>query len=368
MGGKSKAPPTPDYSALAKEQGVIDKEAFEYQTKANRIDQTNPYGSKTYDQDPTTGEWKETTSYNPEYQKIFDAETANKQGLTDAASGLIPQIKDAYGQPLDTSGLTRPDAWKGTAVPTTEGLEDWGKLDFSDNPELADSGFGAVQEVQDAMMSRLRPGLQQGNDAEVARLKAQGITEGSPAWQAAMSAQNNRRNDAEQQALLGAAGEYGNIFNRSLASRKLANEEDVTSAEYANTLRGKQWGEGKDIFTMGNQAEVLGRTADTDDYNRELEEMLLKRGLPMEEYLKLTGGGSNAPSLNFSNSYFNQGNAGGPDLAGAAEKTYNANTAVANANNARRAGMLSGLGSVAGSFFGPIGTAVGGAIGAKIAG
>jgi len=366
MTSKAKTPPPPDYKALAIQQAEIDKAAVEAQTKANRVNQVGPYGSQTWGQDEQ-GNWTQTQSYNPEYQAMLDKQMNYSNQLTDTAGGMLGNVKDALGQPIDFSGLTKPDEWQGAAVPGTENLQDWGSLDFSDNPELADSGFGAVEQVRDAMMSRLQPGLEQGNAAEVARLKSQGITEGSPAWQAAMQSQGQRANDANQQALLGAAGEYGNIFNRSLQARQLANTEDVTSAEYANSLRGQQWGESKDIFGMGNTAEGLERSADTQDYERQLKEMLMKRSLPLEEYNKLMGSAGENPDLTFG-SFFNEARANGPDIAGAADKSYAAEMEAAAAKAKAKAGMLSTVGSIAGSFFGPLGTAAGGMLGTALAG
>ena len=76
MGGKSsKAPKTPDYTALANQQAAAAKAAAEEQTKANRANQTNPMGSSTWTQDPTTGQWTQNVTWDP-------AVTANvKQGL-----------------------------------------------------------------------------------------------------------------------------------------------------------------------------------------------------------------------------------------------------------------------------------------------
>jgi hypothetical protein len=369
MGGKSSTPPAPDYSALAKEQAGLNKEAFEYQTKANRVDQTNPYGSTKWDQDPTTGEWSQNTQYNPEYQAILDAKTGQASELTDTAGGLLAGVKNAYSTPFDTSGFTQVEGWKGTAAPDQNKLSDWGSIDYSDNPELGGTGFGAVQEVQDAMMSRLRPGLEQGNAAEIARLKAQGITEGTPAWQAAMQSQGQRFNDAEQQALLGAAGEYGNIFDRTFRARQLADTEETNAAQFANSLRGQQWGEEKDVYGIGVQNELLSRAADTEDRTRQYDEGLLARNMPLDEYQRLTGAAGGVPNLSFGD-YYNQGNAGAADVVGAAGQDYDTRVAANNIKNKNKGGLLSGIGSVAGGIIGGIygGGAPGAVAGSSIGG
>jgi hypothetical protein len=297
----------------------------------------------------------------------MDQQRNYQSQLTDVSGGMLSGIKDAMGQPISFEGMQDIQSWKGSALPDTSKMQDWGQVDLSDNPALAESGFGGVEAVQKAMMSRLQPGLEQGNAAEIARLKAQGITEGSPAWQAAMQSQGQRANDASQQALLGSMGAYGDIFNRSLAARQQMTGEDFRAAEYANSLRGQQFGEGQQEYMMGNQQEVMARAAQTDDRTRQIEEMLMKRHMPLNEYSQLMGAAGGAPNMDFEN-YFNQGNAGAADIAGAAEKTYAAQMEAAAAKAKSKAGMMSAIGSVAGSFFGPIGTAVGGAIGSKLGG
>jgi hypothetical protein len=346
---------------LATQQAALNKTAAEDQTRANRVNQYNAYGSQTWSTG-ADGRDVQTTTYNPEYQRLLDTQRSYDQNLMDTAGGMLSGIRDATGQPIDFSGLTQPREWQGTDLPDMSNLQDWGSIDFSDNPELADAGFGAVESVRDAMMSRLQPGLQRGADQEIARLKSMGITEGSPQMQAALEQQGHRMNDAEQQALLGAAGEYGNIFNRSLQARQQSVGEEMATAEYANSLRGQQYGEGKDRWAMSNQNEVLARTADEDDYSRQLREMLMKRQLPLSEYQQLMGTTSGAPNLSFPG-YANAASGGAMDVYGAAGDQYAASMGGYNAIQARKAGAIGALGSIAGSFFGPAGTMVGGAAG-----
>jgi hypothetical protein len=374
MGGSSKAPPPPDYEKLAVQQAGLNKEAFEYQTKANRVNQTNSTGSSTWSQDPTTGQWNQSQQYSPEYQKIIDAQRGNTQSLTDTASGMLGGIKDAYSQPFDTSGMTNVQGWQGSAAPDTSKMENWGKIDYSDNPALADSGFGGVESVQKAMMSRLQPALDQGNAAEIARLKSQGITEGSPAWQAAMQSQGQKANDANQQALLGSMGAYGDIFNRSLQARQQSVGEEAQAANYANALRGQQLGEGTTMFNIGNQAEALQRGADEADRTRQMQEALMQRQLPLQEYQQLMGAAGGVPGMQFGN-FFNQGNAGAADITGGAQQTYQAQMDAYNASQKAKAGMLGGVGSVAGGIIGgvasmgnPAGVMAGAAAGSAIGG
>jgi len=373
MSKSPKTPPPPDYAGLAQQQAGLNKEAFEYQTRANRPNQSNPYGTSTWSQD-AQGNWSQSEQFSPEYQKLFDQQTQQQQQLGGMAGGMLGGVQQAMGQPMDTSGMTDIRGWQGTAAPDTSQMEGWGNIDFSDNAALADSGFGGVEAVQKAMMSRLQPGLEQGNAAEIARLKAQGITEGSPAWQAAMQSQGQRMNDASQQALLGSMGAYGDIFNRSLQARQQGVGEEMSAAQYANSLRGQQFGEGKSMYDIGNQRELLAREADTADRARQMAEAEAARYRPLQEYQALRGAAGGAPELGF-NSFFNQGNAGAADMYGAAEKDYQARLDAANAAAKKKGGMMSGIGTMGGAIIGGIyggpagaaaGASAGGALGSAI--
>jgi len=371
MTSSQKAPPPPDYKALAEQQAGLNKEAFEYQTKANRVNQSGPAGSSSWTQGPD-GTWSQTEQYNPEYQKILDAQRGNTQALTDQATGMLGGIKNAMGQPLDMSGMTDVQGWQGQQPIDKSGMQDWGQLDFNSLDPLAGAGFGSVQEIQKAMMSRLQPGLEQGNAAEQARLKAQGITEGSPAWQAAMQSQGQKMNDAQQQALLGSMGAYGDIFNRSLASRQQGVGEQTKSAEYANSLRNQQYGEGLQDFNTGNQAEMLSRGASEQDRTRQLQEALMQRQLPLSEYQALMGSAGGVPALSF-NSFFNQGNAGAADLTGAAQQQYQAQLDNYNLAQKKKGGLMAGIGTaggaiIGGMYGGPAGAAAGASAGGALGG
>ena len=58
--------------------------------------------------------------------------------------------------------------------------------------------------------------MDQARQGEIARLKAQGITENSDAWGRSMDTLNRNDVDARNQALLYGAQENNNIFNRGL--------------------------------------------------------------------------------------------------------------------------------------------------------
>lgn len=66
MGSKSKAPPPPDYTKLALEQARLQNELVDKQTAANRVNQVTALGQVNWSQDPVTGQWTQTETWNPE--------------------------------------------------------------------------------------------------------------------------------------------------------------------------------------------------------------------------------------------------------------------------------------------------------------
>ena len=86
------APEPIDYIGQAHAQGQENRDTAQYNAALNRVDQTGPYGSKTYSlregadtSNPQPGDWLETTSFSPTMQGIFDTQN----NLTTAAQARV---------------------------------------------------------------------------------------------------------------------------------------------------------------------------------------------------------------------------------------------------------------------------------------
>jgi hypothetical protein len=193
-------------------------------------------------------------------------------------------------------------------------------------PEL---GFGAVQQIQDAMMQRLNPGLQKQRSAAQQRLASQGITLGSEAENDVQGQLNESENAANREALLSAMGAYGDITGRQLQGRQ------QQMAEYAQRQQGRQ---------------------------QQLTEEAYQRSLPLSELNAILRGNQvQAPQFS---SFSGQGATAGPDLSGAAESQYQAALGGSNANKAAGAGIGSAVGGLLGTMIMPgVGTAIGSSLG-----
>ena len=192
MSKKAKTPPATDYSALATQQADLNNAAIEKTTLANRVNQTNPFASLNWTQDPSTGQGSQDVSLNAGDQSNLD----RMRGIT---GNLTGQAANAMSSPFDISGA----------------------------PEMPDSGFGAVQEIQDAMMYRMAPDLLRQRQRQEAQLVAQGVggNTNSEAWDRAQQDLGRNEIDASMQALLAGAKEYGNIYDRGMTNRNQWLEE-----------------------------------------------------------------------------------------------------------------------------------------------
>lgn len=314
-GGKGGgAPPPPDYAAAAQQTAAGNLEATRAAAKANRVNQITPYGSLTYTQN-------QTPTFNA------DAYRASLDAYNQARQSYQPQT-DEYGNVINSMTMTAPNyadfmtqpdpdsGWTATQTlsPAQQQLLDYqnqtslglGQLsqkglgyvsEMLDNPfdtsALPSTGFNPSQTYQDAYMQRLNPQIQQSREQTDQRLANQGITVGSKAYEEAKRIQAQRENDL----LLGATTQG---FGTGLQARQQGfNEAAYQRNEPLNTLNAVRTG-----AQVTNPSYV---------------------SVPQQATTK------------------------GADLLGAETALGNYNTASANADAAKSAGMTSGLFSLAGT-------------------
>jgi hypothetical protein len=178
MGG-SKAPAAPDYVGAAQAQGAADLQAAIATGKINNPTVNNPYGSQTVTWGGAQGtEPTINQTLSPEQKKIFDANNAAKETLSNAGITSANQVQSALGTPLDYSKLG--------PAPT--------------------GSVKARQDVIDAAMSRVNTDTAGQRTAKNSELIAAGIRPGTPAYETAMAGIDRQYNDARQQAILNATG------------------------------------------------------------------------------------------------------------------------------------------------------------------
>lgn len=156
--GKPQAPGSPDYAGAAYAQA-----------NASHSNQNTPYGNLNWTQanpkDPKS-QWTSTINLNPLGQQTLDAQMRMSQGLGQKAEGAMGNINT-------------------------------GPMDLSSVGKIQDQAYGA-------MTSRLDPQWQQREQMQKTQLANQGLAPGGEAYTNAMRDFGNQRNDAYQQAQLGA--------------------------------------------------------------------------------------------------------------------------------------------------------------------
>jgi hypothetical protein len=371
MGGKAPAPPpAPDYVALAKQQAGLDRETARVNAQLNRVNQTDQYGNQTtYSQDANNpDQWTQTTTMSPEQQKLYEADTQAKLGLASAGQGLLGRATDAVSDPFSYNGMTDVKALDLGTRPTEDQFGDYQNYDYSKLGAMPDAGFGAVQQVQDAMMSRLDPALQKRRSDEQARLAAQGITQGGLAYQGSQDTLNRGENDANQQALLGAMGASGDLFNRAMAVRQQGGSEMTAATDLANALRSQKRSEGMEDYDAGIRNQLMDRATSQEDRNRQINEAMFQRTNPLNEFNSFMSG-TQVQGPDFTKVNQATGSSAA-DIFGATQKQYLDNVDRANAAAAGKGNKAKGAasGAASGAAMGTMimpgwGTAIGGVLG-----
>jgi hypothetical protein len=276
MGKKTVA--APNYTAAAKAQGDANLEAQQQSIIGQNPNVTNPYGTQTVTW--TTDESGNkipnlNQTFSPEQQALYEKETANQGLLADLAGKGATAAGSVIGQNLDLSG-----------APAAPGNYDTTR-----------------KSVYDAMMGRVNEDYANTTDQTNSKLIAAGLRPGSKAYDNQMFQLQRGRNDAMQQAQLGAGAEAERAFGMDTTARKNA-----------------------------------------------IAEILAQRQTPLNEITALMSGSQ--VQNPFSMPGYTGSGVNAPDYYGAVGDTYQAKLAAANAKNAGIGNAMSGLFSIGSAFAG----------------
>jgi hypothetical protein len=315
----------PDYQSAARQTSASD-------LAANRLNQTNAYGSLNYNQ---TG----TDQYgNPTFTQ---SQTLNPQ-LQSAINSNMGQL----GQPFQAPQFQGQDMasmnYFGSRLnqqqfnPATQ-LKPLAEYDVNtqiNQAALPSYGINPGQVYSDAIMQRLQPSLQRQTQALDAQLANQGIMPGSKAYETAKILQGQTQNDALTSAITQGMGvglqanqqQFGQNFNvagADLAARQAINQQGMAG----NSLAYQQ--------QLANQG--LGMQAQGQAFNQALAEAML----PYQQATALKGLAS--PS------FASYATTMPTNYLGAMQQSYQGDVANANAQNAYNNSFTSGLFNLGGS-------------------
>nr|DAF83379.1 MAG TPA: Neck appendage protein [Caudoviricetes sp.]DAK00511.1 MAG TPA: Neck appendage protein [Caudoviricetes sp.] len=184
----------------------------------------------------------------PRYRQFADGPSLQ----TGIASG--GGIADGYDR-----GATIADSYdRGGAIQT--GLGDAGQITRDFGP--ADGYAGNMQAVQDGMMKRLGPQMDQQRTALETQLANQGIRVGSDAYESAMRQLNQGQNDQRTSVVLAAGQEQSRLANLDAqragfqnAAQQQAYAQMLAGGQFANSAQAQQNAQNAALAQFGNAAQ-----------------------------------------------------------------------------------------------------------------
>lgn len=401
--GKPKAPTPPDPKETAAAQTGTNVSTSIANAALGNVNQVTPYGNLTYNQsgthkftDPTTGKTIDVPTYtatqtlSPSQQAIFEQSQQAQGNLAKIGNQQSAFLADYLNKPMDFSNL--PAGGDASKINTPQYQQ------FQSGPQLstqiADAGAiqtqlgdagqitkdygpkdgyaGNVQQVQDALFSRLNPQLDRQRQELETSLANQGIRIGSTAYDTAMNQYNQGVNDQRTSVLLAAGQEQSRLanldaqragfqnaaqqqqYNQLLGSGQFANAaqqqqfaQNATQGEFGNTARQQMFQNQNSVTGQNNALQDQRMNAQLAQFNAAnqqrqmaLQEAYARRAQPINEITSLLSG-AQVQNPNFVNT--NMPNIPTVDYAGLVNENYNQRLGVYNQQMAQRQGLLGGL-------------------------
>lgn len=428
FGGGNDAPAAPDPYAVANAQGTANIDAARVTTALNRANQVTPYGSLTWAQggsgyDKTGYEnalkawqdaggtgtkpeqssygynpdaWTSTVTLDPRIQSLLDSSLATSQGLQGAIDSSLANTTSTLSQPLtgpasvDINGIRTGVEGRYTDLqPSLQGaniLASMGRVgvgeqlarlqnlygqDFNYNsaPAMPTADEATRQRVEDALYgrstARLDPRFAQGQDQLNSSLAAQGITQGSEAYNRELQNFNNAKNDAYSSAMndaiTGSDKAMQRLFNMGLQARQqgvseantlrmLPTQEAVALAGIANGLdtASRNWYGAETAQETAKDNSVanqfnMERTNNQDQFNNTVA---VRNQILNELNALRTGAQAQAPNFASTNS---GAQVAASPIAQSVYNSYQGDMANYNAQVGSNNAMLGGLASLGGS-------------------
>lgn len=343
--GKSKAPKSPDPKETAAAQTGTNIGTAVSNAYLNNVNQVTPDGSLTYNQtgsrswyDPYTNKtydiptFTATQTLSAQQQAIKNQEDATNLNLGKLANSQSSRLNEILGKPFDLSGAPKAGNASNLQAPKYQ--------QFAGGPSLQTSytdDFSADRtKVEEALMSRINPQLENDRSALEQRLANQGIMPGSKAYDTAMSQNSQASNDARMQAVLAGGQEQTRLA-------QLANQQ----ATFGNNAKQQMWNNQYQT-TQGNNALAGQSFADQQSIfnaqntqrNQYLQEQYQSRNQPINEISALLSG-AQVTNPNFVNSANSQ--IATTDVAGLINQDYQNRLGAWQQQQAQTGSILGGL-------------------------
>ncbi len=363
MGGKSSAPPPPDYTGAAQAQAGASKEITNMQTWANRPAQNTPWGSTTWNTnatvDPATGQtvtqWTQNTSLAPQLQNALNDQLDLQAGRSDLANSFMGRVANEYSQPFNYGSLPAMAQAQGPGNLRT-GTRDYSQnlttgFNFGAPLPQVDSSFRDT--VANQLMERMRPVHDYQQSQLETKLANQGFVQGSDAYNRALTELNQRQAGERFNALDQSGNEAQRLYNMQMGTAQQGYNQNLQAAQFQNQALGQA--SALDLANMqaGNQAmaQQYGlnqQFADAQNRLRQqaIAEQMQRRGMSLNEMNALLSGQQVAmPQMP---SFSQASRSETPNLLGATQMGYDAQLGAYNAEQAAFGNLL-GAGAQLGS-------------------
>ena len=322
----------PDYQSAARQTSASD-------LAANRLNQTNAYGSLNYNQ---TG----TDQYgNPTYTQ---SQTYNPQ-LQSAINSNLGQLGQAFNAPQFQGQDMASMNYFGSRLnqqqfnPATQ-LNPLAQYDVNtqiNQSALPSYGIDPGQTYSDAIMQRLQPSLQRQTQSLDAQLANQGIMRGSKAYETAKLLQAQQQNDALTSAITQGMG-VGLQANQQAYGQQAGQiglNLQGQAQNFGQGLQGNQQAMSANDLAYQQQLanQGLGMQAQGQAFNQAMAQAML----PYQQATALKG--LAAPS------FASYATTMPTNYSGAMQQSYQGDLANANAQNAYNNSFTSGLFNLGGA-------------------
>jgi hypothetical protein len=306
-------PSAPDPGQTAAAQAGANKETAIATGEINRVNQYGPFGSSTYTvtgyNPDGTPIYAQNTNLSAPVQNILNTQLQNQQAAQGISGNLLQSAANEYSHPIDTSNVNAltnsagPASASGIGNYATTAGNGGGDIqrslgDWSNVP-------GVIQGAQDAayqnQMAYLNPQFANQQSDLNAQLAAQGITQGSDAWNRAQGELSRNQTFGQQQAQNAAFNQginAGNTaFGMNLQAGNFANQaqqqgysEAANNAALQNQQADAQTRVNMNNAQMANQMAMFNANLNNQAHAQGMQDAFAKYNQPLQTYNALQSG------------------------------------------------------------------------------
>ena len=365
MGGKSSAPPAPDYTGAAKEQAAASRELTDVQNWANRPTQITPWGQVSWDAqkgvDPATGkditQWTQNTTLNPQLQGALNDQFALQGGRSALAGSFMGRVADEYSKPFDYNSLPQMSQTPGVGNLQTQtnnytpGLTTG--FNFGQPLPQMDSSYRDT--VANQLMSKMQPTHDYQTKQLETKLANQGLRAGSEAYNRAMNQLGNQQSLERFNALDQSGNEAQRLYNMQMQTAQQGYNQNLGAAQFQNQALGQA--SALDLARMQAQNQALGQqyglnaqqaSAQNQLRQQAIAEQAQRRGMSLNEMNALLSG--QQVSMPTMPSFQGAGQSQTPNLLGALQSQYDSQLGATNAQNAQWGNWLNAGTTLGGAY------------------